>query len=231
MAKKGSSKFSICYTRITNLQYIVVISLLLYLVLYTVYQPEGRNRHTSNIVGNHLYVWSGYQRGLPRSHNDESKRKFTSCVEIMDLDTGKWKQAATTGNPPLGVTGYSSAVIENSILYFGGYCNHGRCYHNSVTLLNIDSLKWKELFPTNPHTGPMMKSRCGMIPVKIDGKNYLLVIGGYGPSVNTQRQQNAQYVSGCTNEQHYFDLSTSKYNYQYITYYKISLCIVSIIYC
>ena len=134
----------------------------------------------------------------------------------MDLDTGKWKQAATTGNPPLGVIGYSSAVIENSILYFGGYCYHSGCYHNSVTRLNIDSLKWKELFPTNPHTSPMMKCNCGMIPVKIDRKNYLLVIGGYGPSVNTPQQQNAQYSKRpfgyvCTNEQHYFDLSTSKY--------------------
>ena len=193
-----------------------VYSLLLYLVLYTVYQPEGRRCHTSNIIGNHLYVWSGSQRGLPRSHNDESKRKFTSCVEIMDLDTGKWKQAATTGNSPLGVAGYSSAVIENSILYFGGYCSHDGCFHNSVTRLNIDSLEWKELFPTNPHTGPMMKWRCGMIPVKIDGKNYLLVIGGhqFGPSVNTPQQQNAQYKEEFddiyTNEQHYFDLSTSK---------------------
>ena len=129
----------------------------------------------------------------------------------MDLDTGKWKQVATTGNPPFGVIGYSSAVIENSILYFGGKCNHGVCYHNSVTCLNIDNLEWKELFPTNPHTGPMMKSGCGMIPVKIDGKNYLLVIGGSGPSVNTPQQQNAQYVDGYTNEQHYFDLTTSKY--------------------
>ena len=117
---------------------------MLYLVLYTVYQPEGRCRHTSNIVGNHLYVWSGYQSDLPSSHNNESKRKFTSCVEIMDLDTGKWKQAAATGNPPLGVYGYSSAVIENSILYFGGYCNHGDCYHNSVMHLNIDSLHGME---------------------------------------------------------------------------------------
>ena len=129
----------------------------------------------------------------------------------MDLDTGKWKQAATTGNPPLGVIGYSSAVIENSILYFGGYCKHDDCYHNSVIRLSIDSLKWKELFPTNPHTGPMMKYECGMIPVKIDRKYYLLVIGGSGPLVNTPQQQNAQYVGGRTNEQHYFDLSTSKY--------------------
>ena len=91
------------------------------------------------------------------------------------------------------------------------YCSHGDCFHNSVTRLNIDSLKWKELFPTNPHTGPMMKWGCGIIPVKIDEKNYLLVIGGRGPSVNTPQQQNAQYVGRRTNEQHYFDLSTSKY--------------------
>ena len=174
-----------------------------------VYEPEGRSRHTSNIVGNHLYVWSGDQDDFPISHNDEPKRKVTSCVEIMDLDTGKWKQVATTGNPPLGVTRYSSAVIENSILYFGGYCSHGDCYHNSVTCLNIDSFEWKELFPTNPHTGPMMKSRCGMIPVKIDGKHYLFIVGGYSPSVNTSRKQNGQY--GCTNEHHYFDISTCKY--------------------
>ena len=57
-----------------------------------------------------------------------------------------------------------------------------------------------------------------MIPVKIDGKYHLLVIGGYGPSVNTSQQDTAQYSdigmqSGYirTNEQHYFNLSTGKY--------------------
>ena len=38
-----------------------------------------------------------------------------------------------------------------------------------------------------------MKTRCEMTPIKIDGKNYLLVTGGEGPSVNTPRQLNAQY--------------------------------------
>ena len=96
----------------------------------------------------------------------------------MDLDTGKWKQAATTGNPPLGVAGYSSAVIENSILYFGGDCYHDNCFHNSVTRLNIDSLEWKELFPTNPHTRPMVKGRCGMIQLKLMKRiTYLSLVG------------------------------------------------------
>ena len=117
----------------------------------------------------------------------------------------------------MGASYYASAVIDNNIIYFGGYCGHERCYHNSLTSLCVDTMQWKELSPTNPHTGPMMKSYCGMIPVKIDGKYYLLVIGGEGPSVNTPQQDTAQYsdkgmLSGyiCTNEHHYFDLSTGK---------------------
>ena len=49
-----------------------------------------------------------------------------------------------------------------------------------------------------------------------DGKYYLLVIGGQGPSVNTPQQDTAQYIKFSrsnvhTNEQHYFNLSTGKY--------------------
>ena len=55
-----------------------------------------------------------------------------------------------------------------------------------LTKLCVDTLTWKELSPTNPDTGPTptMKHLCGMIPVKIDGKYYLLAIGGQGPSLN-----------------------------------------------
>ena len=117
----------------------------------------------------------------------------------------------------MGASDYASAVIDNNIIYFGGYSGHDRCFHNSLTSLCVDTMQWKELSPTNPHTGPMMKSYCGMIPVKIDGKYYLLVIGGEGPSVNTPQQDTAQYsdkgmMNGYirTNEHHYFDLSTGK---------------------
>ena len=188
---------------------------MLYLVLYTEYQPNGRREHTSNVVGNNLYIWSGSQKDYPRVHNDEAKRRYNSRVEILNLATGNWRQCATTGNPPLGVTGYASAVIDNNIIYFGGFCGHKRCYHNNVTALCIDTLSWKELSPTNPHTGPWMKCYCGTVAVKINGKIFLLVIGGVGKSVNNPQQDinmessNMNVIS--TNEQHYFDLSTGKY--------------------
>ena len=86
--------------------------------------------------------------------------------------------------PPLGVTEYASAVIDNDIIYFNVWCGHDNsCYHNSLHLTSL-CVGHKAMEGTDPHTGPMMKSECGVIPVKIDGKQYLLVIGGRGPSVN-----------------------------------------------
>ena len=121
----------------------------------------------------------------------------------------------------MSVDGYASAVIDNNIIYFGGYCGHKGCYHNSVHSLCVDTMHWKELFPTNSHTGPSMKFGCEMITVKIDGKNYLLVIGGQGPSLNTPQQDTAQYTTVGTsnvrtNEHHFFNLSAGNYR-SYIT--------------
>ena len=192
-------------------------------VLYTEYQPNGRSEHRSDIVGNKLYIRSGYQKDCPEIHDSESKQRYNSRVEILNLTTGNWRQCTTTGNPPLSVDGYASAVIDNDIIYFGGYCGHTGCYHNSVHSLCVDTMHWKELFPTNPHTGPSMKFGCRMITVKIDGKNYLLVIGGQCPSVNTPQQDTAQYITAGntsnirTNEHHFFDLSTGKYRSYNIT--------------
>ena len=123
----------------------------------------------------------------------------------------------------MSINGYGSAVIDNNIIYFGGCCGHRGCYHNSVHSLCVDTMHWKELFPTNSHTGPSMKFACETITVKIDGKNYLLVIGGEGPSLNTPRQDTAQYITVFTsnvrtNEHHFFDLSTGKYRSYNITY-------------
>ena len=183
----------------------------------TEYQPNGRSEHTSQIIGNNLYISSAYQKDYPPIHDGEAKRRYNSHVEILNLATGNWRQCTTTGNPPLSVAGYTSAVIDNNIIYFGGFCGHDRCYHNSVHSLSVDTMHCEELFPTNPHSGPMMKIGCEMIPVKINGKYYLLVVCGQGPSVNTPQRDTAQYNGKNmnngfrTNEQHYFDVSTGKY--------------------
>ena len=82
----------------------------------------------------------------------------------------------------------------------------------SLNSLNVNMLTWKELSPTTSHGhGPMMKSRCGMVSVQINGEDYLAVFGGSGSSSNnTPHQPDAQYSGLRTNEIHYFHLLTGK---------------------
>ena len=153
-------------------------------------------------------MWGGDQPGLPSVHTNEKKKAMSSVVEVLHLPTDRWEQKHTTGDPPLGVIGYAAAVIGNEIFFFGGYCNHRDdrnelCRHSSLYSLNVDTLNWREILPTNrtnPNHGPQMKNSCGMIAVHIGGEDYLVVVGGYPR----------------TNEIHYFRISTGNFNYSLI---------------
>ena len=178
------------------------------------YVPTKRSGHSTHIVGDYLYMWGGNIHGLPRVHNNEVKWRMTYVIELFHLPTCKWEQQPTNGKPPLGVYDYASTVISNRIYYFGGDCNHDQCHHNSLNSLITESLTWNELFPTNPSMGPMMKSHCGMISLTLNKVDYLLVVGGIGPSP-TSPQPGAQYNNAYsgnvrTNEHHYYQLSSGK---------------------
>ena len=184
-----------------------------------------RGHHSTVKVGDYLYMWGGWQPGLPAVHNSDKKNSMCSVMEVYRLATGRWEQKPTTGAPPLGVRGYASAAIGNKIYYYGGDCNHGGCYHNSLHSFNVDTFHWEELSPTTPHHGPMMKSTCDMIAVQLDGEDYLVVLGGIGPPSNTPTQAGAQYSdtrygSKRCNEIHYYKLSSGQYNvHQFIHNY------------
>ena len=192
------------------------------LSLFLDYQLVERSGHSTLKVGDYLYMWGGIQPGLPAAHNNEKKKAMSSVIEVHHLPTGTWQQKATIGNPPLGISGYASAVIGSEIFYYGGYCNHDDCYHNSLYSFNVDTLTWKLLSSTTPHHGPRMKHHCGMVPIHFDGENYLVLIGGYGPAYNnTLKQPGAQYwqknlvAAGMqhTNEIYYYKLSTGQIEY------------------
>uniref|UniRef100_A0A1X7UFZ0 Uncharacterized protein n=1 Tax=Amphimedon queenslandica TaxID=400682 RepID=A0A1X7UFZ0_AMPQE len=157
------------------------------------YQPVVRRDHSTVRVGDYLYMWGGRQwPDLPEVHNNEKKKSMCSVMEVCHLRTGRWEQKPTTGNPPLGVMNYAAAAIGREIFYFGGYCGHDDCCHN--ILINVNTFNWKELSPTTSHHGPMMKWYCDMIAIKVNGEDYLVVIGGFGPSFNnTPPQPGAQY--------------------------------------
>ena len=140
-----------------------------------------------------MYVWGGEQTGLPEVHDNEEKRKFTSSVDILYLPTSKWERESTTGTPPSGVFHYACAHIGNTIYYFGGSCKGDDCFHNNLYELNTITNKWGEIVNSTPHNVPMKKNACGMISFNINGKDKLLLVGGYG-SIPVTTHSHSQYV-------------------------------------
>ena len=166
------------------------------------------------MIGNAIYLWGGNSDDLPCVHNSEAKRKVTSCVQVFDITTGKWNNQSTRGSPPLGVTGYFCTTVDDKIYYFGGYCGHDECFHNSLHELNISTLTWTQLQPTDDRIVVMRRSSGGMISSKEEGRHCLLLIGGFGspPSIHLPHVQYYQLPNDriSTNEQNIYDLTTGK---------------------
>ena len=141
---------------------------------------------------------------------------------MFDVFDGKWEQQQTYGYPPLGVRGHACSAVQNDIYYFGGFCGHDWCRHNSLHCFNFVTNSWKEIVPqSHAKKSPMKKSRCGMFHFKNDDGNYLCVFGGTG-SLNSANHPNATYIPwrdnpdwGWTNEIHFFDLRNGKSTYCY----------------
>ena len=150
-------------------------------------------------------------------HDSTEKRQFFSIVEAFDVNTGCWEQHTTHGTPPLGVQSLACVTVGNDLHYFGGWCGHGDCYHNSVHTLSTSTLQWRMLAPSTTVDGaPMKKALCGIVHFTDGEEDILYVVGGRGDPVPSSRQNGAQYhpnrydANVCTNEQHIFSLSTSE---------------------
>ena len=123
-------------------------------------------------------MWGGYRPNLPLVHDNPEKRQFTSSVDVYNVLNGSYVERPTTGTPHTGTLGYSCCSVGSDIYYFGGYCiDPVDCLNNNLSVLNTNSNKWREIVCDD---GPMKKSS-DMIPFSSDGKDYLLVIGEYGP--------------------------------------------------
>ena len=169
-----------------------------------------------------MLIWGGTFSGLPEVHSNELKTKLTSFVEIFDIETGRWSQETTVGQPPLGVRGHCSTLLGGDAYYFGGFCGHDWCRHNSLHCLDTVNSTWRLVDPRNPTKGPMKKSRCGVVGFIESGKSYLCVFGGTG-HLSTASNSNATYIPwkenpnwGWTNETHILDFESGRvlvYNY------------------
>ncbi|XP_019858140.1 PREDICTED: uncharacterized protein LOC105314483 [Amphimedon queenslandica] len=183
------------------------------------YRFGWRDQHTTAVVGKVLYCWGGDQEGLDVSHDSPTKRECTSVIDSFNLLSGVWSSQPTSGTPPLGIRGVSCTTINNNIYYFGGWCGHGKCYHNSLNCLDTLTLQWKELQPTGDNS-VTKRGYGGMVAMAGGGDSQqLLVIGGLAPKLSTtQRHYQFRYkkIPGLddrlsTNEQNIYDLSSRQW--------------------
>ena len=139
--------------------------LLLSLTANSRYEPAPRGGHQT--IRN-VYMWAGEVDGMPEVHDSQEKRRFVSYVEVFHCQSGDWILHRTSGAPPLGVHGYGCTAVGDTLHFFGGWCNHGNCYHNSIHSLSTSSLHWVELSPTTSEGGaPMRKRYCGTVAFKV----------------------------------------------------------------
>ena len=116
---------------------------------------------------------------MPRVHDSQEKRRFTSCVEVFHSERGDWTRQPTSGAPPLGVSGYGCTAVGDALHFFGGWYNHGDCYHNSIHSLSTLSLHWVELSPTTSEDGaPMKKTGSRMVAFKDGEDDFLYMLHG-----------------------------------------------------
>ena len=149
--------------------------------------------HDTVVIKDLMYAWGGNEPDLPLVHNSIEKQTLTSnIIKIFHLPSGQWNVKATSGNPPLGMIGYSCTAVGEKIYYFGGWCGPDDCYHNSLNELDTVNLTWKQLQSTDNHISVMKRCNGGMITVEDDG-TYLLMIGGDGSPPTVQLKQ-AQYI-------------------------------------
>ncbi|XP_019859167.1 PREDICTED: uncharacterized protein LOC109587365 [Amphimedon queenslandica] len=176
------------------------------------YQPKARWGHSCVPLGNKAVVWGGMQAGLPEVHQSPIKTQCTSVVEVFDVRTAKWIQEKTIGNPPLGVRGQACAAVGYDLYFFGGFCGHDWCRHNTVYCLDTLTNVWREVVPKNPGKTPMKKTRCGMFGFSLNSEDYLCILGGTGLLCSANLTE-ATYIPwkenpdwGWTNELHFYAL-------------------------
>ena len=184
------------------------------------YQLGWRSAHTAAVVGEVLYCWGGEQQELPRVHDSDLKRQYTSTVNTLNLLSGSWSSQITRGTPPLGVIGVSCTTNINGIYYFGGWCGHDDCYHNSLNCLDTLTLQWREIQSTG-NNSVNKRGHGGMMLMESEDEpqhQLLLIIGGQLPlSTITLFHHQFQYIKiaddddcALINEQNIYNLSTGK---------------------
>ena len=170
------------------------------------------SQQSSLVIDGKLYNWGG---GRPNMPSISALRNLTSLVDVFDIPSLSWSRVPTVGIPPIAVMAYSCASINNVIYFFGGYCQPDDSYHNSLFTLSTSSNTWNQILFHGGEVCPIKKYGHGMVSFSNDKGDYLLTIGGFGPTSTSKSSSVALYTPSpslptkCfTNETHILHISS-----------------------
>ena len=156
---------------------------------------NNRSSHSIVTVNNKLYNWGGQRADMPEVHNSDLKSSLTSRVEVFDITGLSWSSITTTGVPPAAIMDYSCCTTGSKVYMFGGSCMPDDCYHNDLFMMDtLSNNEWSQIeYSNSSSTNPMKKLGHGMMSITNNKEEYLLIIGGYGPTP-TSTTPNKEYI-------------------------------------
>lgn len=127
---------------------------------------------------NHLLVYiPSYQKAIIFGGEDYWGSRLND-VWSLDLTLGqeRWERLYPIGTPPMGRVGTHGVYhpIRNSVIFFGGLINSHQV--NDVWELDLDSLKWQQIFPT----GEQPARRSDHCAIFDEENNRMIIFAGSG---------------------------------------------------
>jgi len=137
--------------------------------------PGERDGHSATIVGDHMFVFGGYE---------ENYERFGQDVYRLDLNTFTWKLMSSYGEVPVHRDFHTATSVGGMMVIYGGRSSHeaGQLHHlgtdyysNKVAFYNTSTSTW--LCPEIRNC-PLPSGRRSHSALSLDNGN-LLIFGGY----------------------------------------------------
>ena len=173
--------------------------------------PEARFWHTSQCVGDRVYVWGGQTKIYGQGK--------IAVLEEFDCNERSWCTLTDIkGDSHPGVSQVACVSFGDFLYLYGG--NDGKNYNNILSKLDLKKKSWLQLSTKDASMSPMKKDACGMAHFTTqDGEQKLIVMCGYAShdrcstdaASDFSRNKNTKFitdhpeVTGWTNEIHMFD--------------------------
>ena len=135
------------------------------------YQPLPRFLHISQCLAGGKVVVQG---GLTKLSSEESRKKLTAVVEVLELLSETWEKKKVSGRaPPPGTRSAASASLGGDLFTFGGWDRAQ--YLSTLRRLDSETLVWSIVSPWDSPGAPTPKCGCGMVAF---GAENLGIFGG-----------------------------------------------------